>query len=123
MKTIIFNPNGGPLTASAVFKGKMVANYEIFLREKDSNAQTSLLSGDNINPGDDKTVLPVPVGSNDGRRVIMDTGFYGSDVINNPDYEIRLEIYQDDKMLGFENDTGTLTGKAQSSTVFIKLTI
>lgn len=123
MKTINFNPDGGPLTAKAVFKGKMVANYEIFLREKNSNAQTSLLKGDNTNPDDDKIDFPTPVANNDGRRTVLETGFYGLDAASNPDYEIRLEIYQDEAFLGFDNDTGTLTGKGQYSLIFIKLSV
>ena len=123
MKTIKFNPIGGPLTSQAIFKGKMVANYEIFLREKDRNAQITLLQGDNTNPDDDKADLPVPVENNDGRRVILETGFYGLDPANNYDYEIRFEIYQDGNLLDFVNETGQLIGKGQYSLLFIKLII
>ena len=121
MKTVKFNSKGGAISVQAVFLGKMVANYELKMREKNSNATTSLLSGDNTNPDDDSSVLPTPVINNDGRRIILDTGFYGIDVVNNPKYEIRLEIYQDKKMIGFDNDKGTLTGKGQTSLIFILL--
>lgn len=122
MKTVKFNPNGGGISAKAVFLGKMVANYEIFLREKNSNAQTSLLQGDNTNPEDDTINLPTPAVNNDGRRVVLETGFYGLDSVNFPDYEIRLEIYQDGAMIGFENEKDKLTGKGQYSLIFILLT-
>lgn len=122
MKTVKFNPNGGTLSAKAVFLGKMVANYEIFLREKNSNAQTSLLQGDNTNPEDDTINLPTPAVNNDGRRVVLETGFYGLDNTNFPEYEIRLEIYQDGVMIGFENEKDKLTGKGQYSLIFILLT-
>jgi hypothetical protein len=121
MKTVYFDPNGGALTAKAVFLGRLVANYSIFLRQKDSNAQTTLLAGDNTNPEDDSTPLPTPALTNDGRRVVLETGFYGPDHGQYPGYEIRLEIYQDDQLIGCDNDTGPLNGKGQYSLIFIKL--
>ena len=121
MKTVLFNPTGGFLSATAVFLGKMVANYEITLREVNSNASASMLSGDNTNTDDDRVNLPTPVENNNGRRVILDTGFYGLDAANNPDYEIQLEIYQDGNQIGFDTDKGTLTGKGQTSLIFILL--
>jgi hypothetical protein len=121
MKTIQFNPNGGPLTAKAIFLGNIVADYEIFLREKNSNAQSSLLTGDNLNPEDDFVPLPTPALINDGRRVILETGFLGNDPKQDPNYEIRFEVFQDDQLLGFESDTGTLTGKGQFSLIFLRL--
>jgi hypothetical protein len=121
MKVVLFNSNGGPLIAKAVFLGDIIANYEIFLREKNSNAQTSLLTGDNLNTEDDSTLLPTPANINDGRRVVLETGFFGNNPTQNPGYEIRLEIFQDGKLLGFDNDIGILTGKGQFSLLFIKL--
>jgi hypothetical protein len=121
MKTVKFNPNGGPVTADAIFLGDMVANYEIFLREKNSNAQTTLLTGDNTNPEDDSVQLPTPPIINDGRRVILETGFVGNDPEQNPKYDIALNIFQDGQLIGSDNDAGTLTGKGQFSLIFIKL--
>jgi hypothetical protein len=121
MKTIQFNPNGGPLTARAIFLGNIVANYEIFLREKNSNAQSSLLTGDNLNPEDDAILLPTPTIINDGRRVILETGFVGNNPAQDPNYEIRVEIFQDGGLLGFDTDLGTLTGKGQFSLIFLRL--
>jgi len=99
----------------------MIANYEIFLREKDSNSQTTLLQGDNTNPENDQVDLPAPASVNDGRRVVLETGFYGTDVANHSDYEIVFEIYQDNILLGSANDKDKLTGKGQYSLIFIKL--
>ena len=81
MVTVFFKPDGGTLFAKAVFLGDMVANYEMLLREKNSNSETSLLTGDNLNPEDDVALLPTPVAINDGRRVVLETGFVG----NKPD--------------------------------------
>ena len=118
---ILFNSNGGPLTAKAVFLGDIVADYEIFLKEKNSNPQTSLLEGDNLNPQDDSTTLPTPVQMNDGRRVKLETGFSGNQPNVHPDFEIRLEIHQDGQLLGFDIDRGALTGNGQFSLLFVTL--
>lgn len=121
MKTVLFNPNGSALSAKAVFLGKMVANYEITLREANSNASTSMLTGDNTNAEDDSVNMPTPVANNNRKRTILDTGFSGLDATHYPDYEIRFEIYQDGNLIGFDNDKGTLTGKGQTSLIFILL--
>lgn len=121
MVTVFFKPNGGTLFAKGVFLGDMVANYEILLREKNSNSETSLLTGDNLNPEDDIASLPTPASVNDGRRVILETGFVGNNPEDNPNYEIRLEIFQDNQRLGFDVDHGTLNGKGQFSLLFVKL--
>lgn len=121
MKTVFFNPNNGPLTERAVFLGNIVANYEIFLRERNSNSQVSLLTGDNLNPEDDEALAPTPAIVNDGRRVILETGFVGNNPDIDPDYEIRLEIHQGGALLDSDNDEGTLTGKGQFSLIFLRL--
>ena len=121
MVTVFFKPNGGTLFAKAIFLGDMVANYEVLLREKNSNSETSLITGDNLNPEDDVASLPTPAAINDGRRVVLETGFVGNKPDDNPNYEIRLEIFQDGKRLGFDVDSGTLNGKGQFSLLFVKL--
>lgn len=122
MTTVKFNTNGGCLTAKAVFEGDMVANYEITLRDKDSNSQSSLLKGDNLNPQDDEVTLPSPPSINDGRRVVLETGFTGNHPDASPAYKINLEIHQDGACIGTASDSGTLDGKGQFSLLFIKLT-
>ena len=127
MKTIIFNPSGGPLTAKAVFLGDMLADYGMFLKEKDSNSQTIILEGDNVNPADDSVPLPTPVVFNNGRRVKLETGYYGNHPDVNKDYEIRLEIFQDGQLIGFEVDKSspdnTLAANAKFSLILVKLSI
>ncbi|MBS1634767.1 MAG: hypothetical protein JST26_02515 [Bacteroidetes bacterium] len=121
MKTITFNPNGSPLLVKAIFLGNMNASYSIELRQKGSNDGTVILKGDNTNPADDQVTLPVPVADNNGRRLLLDTGFYGLTPDVSKNYEIRMEVYQDNKLLGFENETGTFTGNGQYSLLFIQL--
>src|SRR5688572_5868966 len=121
MISVKFDPAGGPITARATFLGKMVTNYEIFIRERNSNAQNTLLHGDNMNPEDDKVILQAPAAAHEGRRLVLETGFYGTDVPNHPNYEISFEVYQGDKLLGKGHDKDVLTGKAQYSLIFLKL--
>ena len=121
MVTVIFNVQGGPLIANAIFLGDMVVNYEFSLRENNSNAQTTLLTGDNLNPENDNVPLPTPPDINDGRRLLLETGFSGNHPDVNPNYEIRLEIHQDGTCIGLNTDAGTLDGKGQFSLLFIKL--
>lgn len=121
MVEVNFNSDGGALVVNAQFLGDIIANYDIFLREKNSNAQTTVLSGDNLNPENDSITLPTPPVINNGRRVLLETGFVGNHPDINPNYEIRLEIFQDGELIGLNTDTGVLTGKGQFSLLFIKL--
>lgn len=121
IKTVTFNEAGGPITAKAVFLGNMVANYTLFLREAGSNTQSILLSGDNLNPEDDSKELPTPVAANDGKRLRLESGLNGSDLANMPKYEVRLEAWQDGKMIGFNNETGSLNSPSVYSLVTILL--
>jgi hypothetical protein len=122
MKEVFFKADGSPLVVKAVFRGNMIANYELFLREKNSNSQTSILSGDNQNPENDATILPTPALVNDGRRIVLETGFKGLDPDQFPDYAISLEVYQDEQLLGADTEEGALAGKGQYSILFIRLT-
>ncbi|MGC3945741.1 MAG: hypothetical protein QM762_14670 [Chryseolinea sp.] len=121
MKTVFFDPNNGPLVARATFLGNIVANYEISLRERNSNSQVSLLTGDNLNPEDDAAPAPTPVIVNDGRRAILETGFVGNNPDNDPEYEIKFEILQSGIVVGSDSDTGLVTGKGQFSLIFLRL--
>jgi hypothetical protein len=121
MTDVFFNVNGGPLIAKAVFLGDLVADYGMFLKEANSNAQTLMLEGDNLNDEDDSSTLPTPVGINAGRRVKLKTAFLGNHPDINREYRIALEIYQDEILIGAEADEGELTGFGQFSLLFVKL--
>ena len=125
MVTVNFDKNGGALTAKAVFLGDMIADYGMFLKAKKSNDQTLLLEGDNLNPDDDSKQLPGTANSNAGCRLKLQTAFFGNHPDVAPDYEIRLEVYQGGKIVGFNaeksNDTSKLTDKAQISLLLINL--
>ena len=123
MKEVLFNPEGGLICARALFppSSVAVANYEMILRFKSVNAGTTLLTGDNLNLEDDQVFLPSPVETNDGRRVILETGFRGLDITDQPNYTITLEIWQDGNLLGSDEESGQFTEAAQYSLIFIKL--
>ena len=65
-------------------------------------------------------MLPSPVSNNHGRRIVLETGFYGIDHTNFPDYEIRLEVFQNGLKIGSTIDKGKLDGKGEYSLLFIK---
>ena len=123
MKEIRFNSKGGAIVASAKFTHAyiMQAKYEIMLHEHDSNASTLLKKGDNLNMEDDIAFLPFPPAINNGKRVVLETGFVGNDYEHYPSYDIVLEIYQDGKLIGYERESGLLTGKGQYSLLFVRL--
>lgn len=125
MVTVNFEKKGGPLTAKAVFLGDMIADYGMFLKAKKGNEQTLLLEGDNLNTEDDSKQLPGKANANAGRRLKLQTAFFGNHPDVAPDYEIRLEVYQDGKMIGFNSEqsdnTSKLTDKAQISLLLINL--
>jgi hypothetical protein len=121
MTDVFFNANGGPLSAKAIFLGDLVADYGMFLKEANSNAQVLIMEGDNLNPQDDIITLPTPVGMNAGRRVKLETAFLGNHPDINTDYRIVLEIHQDGNLIGKEEDPGQFTGRGQVSLLFIRL--
>jgi len=125
MITVKFDRDGGPLTARAVFLGDMVADYGMFLKPKNSNSQTLLMEGDNLNPEDDSKELPTPASINNGRRLKLKTAYFGNHPDRKPDYEIRLEVLQDGEVIGFESeksdDTSKLIDRAQISLLLINL--
>lgn len=121
MPIALYNPNGGPITAMALFSNRsvMVVNYEMMLRQRDSNATTTLKIGDNLNPEDDNANLPMPPSLNEGRRVFLETGFVGHAAGGS--YQIRLEIWQDGQCIGSHAHAGKLTGDGQYSLLFVEL--
>ncbi len=121
MPTARFNPNGGPITAIALFSDRsvIVANYELMLRQRNSNATTTLKKGDNLNPENDSADLPLPPSLNEGRRVLLETGFKGHAA--KKDYQIRLEVWQDNREIGSDSERGTTNGMGQYSLLYVEL--
>lgn len=125
MITVNYKLTGGPLTARAIFLGDMVADYGLFLKVKNGATQKTLLEGDNIDTKDDSKLLPGTLKSLNGKRLKLSTAYFGNNPDKNKDYEIRLEVLQDDKVIGSisekSDDTSKLTDKAQLSLLLINL--
>jgi hypothetical protein len=121
MKEIRFNPHGPVLSVKLEFFGLIAASYGIKLSEKNSNQAVFYYTGDNLNPKDDRYNLPARARDNDGRILRLSTEFYGLDPANFKEYKIVISVYQGDKLLDSQNDTGAITGVTQSSLQFVKL--
>jgi hypothetical protein len=125
MKTVHFNAQGGPLNVKAIFLGNLIADYGMYLKQANSNSQTTLQIGDNLNIEDDEATLPTPASSNDNRRLKLETLFYGNNPSVDKEFEIRMEVWQDGQMIGHNNEksdeTRKLTGNAQYSLILITL--
>ncbi len=126
MADIIFDPtNTEKLSVKVSFLGVVQASYIYTLWEAFSNQIVQRVEGNNLNPDDDKFDLPLPSSSNLNRVIEVRTAFYGIDHNNHPTYEIRVEVFQGNSLLGFVSDPesppGDLTGEAQYSVMFIEL--
>ncbi len=121
MENITFNPDGARIHVSFNFLGLVVASYGFVLWEAQSNHQLMECKGNNQNPDDDEYDLPLPVKSNDGRLIQLRTEFTGLDPENSKEYDISVEVHQGNDKIGELHDKGTITGKMQSSLLFVQL--
>jgi hypothetical protein len=121
MKTIIFNSNGERIRVNFTFTGLIAASYAFTLWEAGSNNRVLYETGNNQNNDDDSFFLPLPVPVNNGRLIELRTEFIGLDAVSYKLYKIKTEILQGSNNLGSEEDSGEVTGKTQSSIIFIKL--
>ena len=121
IKTIKFDPNGEDLKVVFTFEGLIVASYAFTLWEANSNNQLMYEKGNNQNPADDSYAIPPPVINSDGRLIQLRTEFKALDPDNVKQYTITAEVFQGDKSLGKDQDTGDNTGKSQGSLIFILL--
>ncbi len=121
MKEIKFDPNGPVLRVNLEFTGLIAAAYALHLAEKNSNRIVFKAKGNNQNSEDDKYELPGISISNDQRILMASTEFYGLDPVNFKNYKIVLSFYQGNQLLNKVTEEGEITGKTQSSLIFIKL--
>lgn len=121
IKTIKFDPDGEDLKVVFTFEGLIVASYAYTLWEANSNNQLIYEKGNNQNPADDSYIIPPPVIKCDGRLIQLRTEFKALDPDNVKKYTITAEVFQGDKSLGKDQDSGDNTGKAQGSLIFILL--
>ena len=121
MKEIKFDPNGPAISVHLEFTGLIAAVYAVNLAEKNSNRIVFKAKGNNQNSEDDKCELPGSTISNDQRVLMVSTEFYGLDPVNFKDYKIVTSVYQGNQLLDSVTEKGVITGKTQSSLIFIKL--
>ena len=69
MYQVKIDPNGGPIQLDIKYLGAFTASYVYTLWEANSNAQVSVLSGNNMNSQDDIYPMPSPVSANIGRLI------------------------------------------------------
>lgn len=121
MKEIKFDPNGPAISVNLEFIGLIAAVYAINLAEKNSNRIVFKTKGNNQNNEDDKWELPGAALSNDQRIFMVSTEFYGLDPANFKNYKIVVSVFQGNQLLDSITEEGEVTGKTQSSLIFIKL--
>lgn len=121
MKIVNFDSAGESLKLSFIFNGLIDASYTYTLWDGSNNNVIERKKGNNKNPEDDVYNLPEPIKDNNERIIQFSTSFIGTDPKNFKDYSIKAEIYQGDKLIGNDEDKGTVNGKAQDSLMFFKL--
>ena len=121
MKEIEFSLAGKKLVVHLEFIGVMELSYRIKLGKLNSNEEVFSSDGDNLNPEDDDYDLPGKASAQDGRLLRLRSEFNPLDRKNYPDYEIKIVIKQDGKEIGEYKESGKLTGKTQTSLLFVKL--
>ena len=121
MAVAAFDPDGQGLRVRFTFTGLILASYTFTLWSATDNSWVIHESGNNQNPADDAFDLPEPVKDNAGRLVELRTEFVSADGEAGNEYDIMAELVQGDERLAEVHDKGELTGKAQSSLLYIKL--
>ncbi len=122
MKTIYFkNSNDPPEVEFKVINGVVAASYTVILYEKNSNNIVATFKGNNLNDQPDRYPLPLPPSVNDGRIISLIADFRGLDLDMSKKFEFRLNVYQDSQPAGFNAEIGTITGKPQTSLMYVKL--
>lgn len=119
-KTVKINPNSDRLWINILFHGVIMSSYIYILWEAQSNYRLDVREGNNQNPDDDKYLLPLPTGSNQGRLIDVRTRFIGIDSTK-PKYKIIVEIYQGKNKLDEVFVEGNATGGSQYDQLFMKL--
>ncbi len=123
MQTVRFQNTDIPLYAKFnVKKGILSAAYSIALFEKNGQDMILYHKGKNNFPISESIVeLPTPVSSNHERFVRCITDFKSMEPMLNNSYQISLEIYQGDRLLGTVEQEGELSYNQKCLMFFSKL--
>ncbi len=120
MKTVRFNPSGGPLSAEVRSGHAQPGSYLLRLWAADDNTILLSKEGNFINTADDEYGLPDPPEAND-RRIVQ---AFAVLALTPPvgDYSVDLVIHQDGAELGREAASGQSENTSLPVNLFLKLT-
>jgi hypothetical protein len=119
MKTVQFDPSGGPITAEITSGFAQPGSYTMYLWEAHANKVLMKARGNFINSDDDKYKLPLPNTQNVDRIVEC----LATVTITPPisDYNLRLSIQQDGAEIGFDDSVGKSSGPTVTADLFVQL--
>lgn len=123
MQTVRFQKSEIPLYAKfKIKKGMLSAAYSIALFERNGQEMILYHKGKNNFPISESLIeLPTPVSSNHERFVRCITDFKSMDPALNNIYQISLEIYQGESLLGTVEQEGELSYNQKCLMFFSKL--
>jgi len=123
MQKVHFHNSEIPLYAKfKIKKGMLSAAYSIALFEKNGQDMILYHNGKNNFPVSESIVeLPSPVSLNNDRFVRCITDFKTIDTAQNNSYQISLEIYQGERLLGTVEEEGELSYNQKCLMFFSKL--
>ena len=120
MKVVLFDSNGGPVSAEVRSGFGNPGSYTLRLWERDSNAKAMEdVVGKFINAEDDEHDLPVPVAENDGR--IVETFVTISPPPGEKQFFASLRIIQDSRLLNETSVQGQTDQPSVTIDLFVKL--
>jgi hypothetical protein len=117
MKTVPYNPAGGPITAEIRSGFAQPGSYTLLLWKADANQILMEKNGNFINPDDDAYELP----GDDNNRCIVEC--VATVVVTPPvtDYRVDLVISQDGQVLGGDTAAGSNASGVVPVDLFVQL--
>jgi hypothetical protein len=120
MKTVLFDGEGGPISAEVRCGFANPGSYVLRLWEKDSNRKAMPdVEGNFINADDDRHDLPDPARLNDGR--IVETFVTMSPLPGTKQFFASLRIIQDNRLLADVSVPGETDQHSVTVDLFVKL--
>jgi hypothetical protein len=120
MQTVLFDGDGGPISAEVRCGFANPGSYVLRLWEKDSNKKAmSDIEGNFINADDDRHPLPVPALTNDGR--IVETFVTMSPPAGTKQFFASLRIIQDNQLLADVSVSNVTDQHSVTVDLFVKL--
>jgi hypothetical protein len=119
MKVAVFDPAGGPLSATITSGQAQPGSYELLLWEANVNKVLMDERGNFLNSDDDTYELPLPNTQNHGRIVeCIATAVITPPITN---YALRLSIQQDGVEIGLDEAADKATVPTVTADLFVQL--